>query len=210
MMKKRVTLGTVEVVDDEAKAGRIKVALAELGGDVYPEWVEPVSMPFWFWVPVVGQEVEVELPDSLDIVEFPEEVRYRGVPSSQTSPAPDEFKENYPLRRGFKTPNGMLFLVDDKKGSQQYVMRHANNMAITINKDGIYYGSDAADEPVVLGLQFVSLMEAILDMYIAHTHPTGTGPSGPPSNAATGTTIKGQITNKDHLSNFIFSQKAAP
>ncbi|KKK56320.1 hypothetical protein LCGC14_3065700, partial [marine sediment metagenome] len=37
-----------------------------------------------------------------------------------------------------------------------------------------------ATEPVVLGNVLMELLTEILDLIISHTHPTGTGPSGPP------------------------------
>jgi hypothetical protein len=49
-----------------------------------------------------------------------------------------------------------------------------------INSPEIYLGGEAAEEPVVLGQTLVDLLNELIDMLVAHKHPTGTGPSGPP------------------------------
>lgn len=49
-----------------------------------------------------------------------------------------------------------------------------------ITAPNIFLGSDEANEPVVLGNVLVELLTEMLNLIIAHKHPTGTGPSGPP------------------------------
>lgn len=49
-----------------------------------------------------------------------------------------------------------------------------------INSPQIYLGNKEATEPVVLGEKLKLLMESLIDILLSHTHPTGTGPSGPP------------------------------
>jgi hypothetical protein len=44
----------------------------------------------------------------------------------------------------------------------------------------IFLGGDTATEPVVLGDTLVQLLTELTNILIAHNHPTGTGPSGPP------------------------------
>lgn len=61
----------------------------------------------------------------------------------------------------------------------------------------------AATENLVLGQQLKALLIAILDALVIHTHPTPTGPSGPPANAAALTAEKAKVEAET-----ILSQKA--
>jgi len=49
-----------------------------------------------------------------------------------------------------------------------------------LNSPEIYLGGEDAQEAVVLGNTLVDLLNELVDLLISHTHPTGTGPSGPP------------------------------
>ena len=51
-----------------------------------------------------------------------------------------------------------------------------------------------ATEPMVLGNLLKAKLEALIDAINEITVPTGTGPSGKPLNAATFTTIKGELS----------------
>jgi len=115
-MKTENQQGTVTNIDDPAKAGRIKVALQSMDGQEYPEWVEPVWPGGWIAIPEVGDTVELTLPEGEDIVEFAEEVRYLGKVLTGAHPVPEDFKENYPKRRGFRSPAGHTIIFDDDDG----------------------------------------------------------------------------------------------
>lgn len=133
-MKKENTVARVTSDNDPAKAGRIKVAVQSMDGGEYPEWLEPVFQPGWFGVPSVGETVEITLPEGEDIVEFADEVKYLGVVFDGAHPAPDDFKENYPKRRGFFNPSGHLLLFDDDDGIVLTVGALAgNNIGVTID-----------------------------------------------------------------------------
>jgi hypothetical protein len=56
----------------------------------------------------------------------------------------------------------------------------------------IILGKNATD-PLVLGNKFLDLFSNLLDELIIETHPTGTGPSGPPANAAKYRIIKNKL-----------------
>ena len=62
-----------------------------------------------------------------------------------------------------------------------------------INSPEIYLGLDAV-EPVVLGDTLLGLLEELCDALQAETHPTPTGPSGPPINAADYSSIKSRLS----------------
>jgi len=61
-----------------------------------------------------------------------------------------------------------------------------------INSPEIYLGLDAK-EPVVLGDTLLGLLEELCDALGQETHPTPVGPSGPPINAATYSSIKSRL-----------------
>lgn len=51
---------------------------------------------------------------------------------------------------------------------------------------------DSNKEPVILGDRFVQMLNTVLQALATHIHPTGTGPSGPPTNANIFTQEKGK------------------
>lgn len=130
--------------DDPKKQGRIRVKCQTLAGaDVeLPQWIKP--LPFftshglksgegagWFGVPEVKSEVEIEVnvssPDDETAYETfisAPDMHYRCVLYSAASPLPEEFKTNYPNRRGLRTPSGHLLIFDDKKDEELIEMRH--------------------------------------------------------------------------------------
>lgn len=54
-------------------------------------------------------------------------------------------------------------------------------------------GGEDADQPFVRGTDLKTLLSALIDLVVAHTHPTGVGPSGPPVNATSITAKKNDI-----------------
>jgi hypothetical protein len=220
-----VTQGKVTNTDDPAKAGRIKVALAELDGAEFPDWVDPVFAPGWLWLPEPGDTVSIILPDGEDLIEFSDEIRWTGQLFDQDNPHPDEFKPNYPQMRGFKTKAGHILIVDDKdkivslktpaghellldEKNDKISFRYKDTDVITINASGIFFGTESASEPFVLGNLWKAMMDTVLQALAVHIHPTGVGPSGPPDNASVYTTEKGKTA--DTISDFIFGQKVQP
>lgn len=227
-MRKKNTSGIVSSNEDPSKAGRIKVALSELDGDVYPEWIEPVFVPGWFSPPEPGDEVIVEIPaDPEDMIEFAHEVKYKGQVFDEAHQPPVEFKQKqkkvhlrgYFTKEGHRlifddrdkvislyTPAKMQLLLDEKE--DKVSLRYKDTDVITINASGIFFGTEGASEPMVLGNLWKTMMDTILGDLATHTHPTGTGPSGPPVSASvyTGEKAKTGAT----ISDFIMGQKAKP
>lgn len=207
--------GIVQSVEDPAKAGRIKASITNMDGQIYPDWIEPVFLSGWISMPEVGDTVEIVSPESEDLIEFPEEVRYRGKIWDDANAAPDEFKKNYPFRRGYKTKSGHLLIFDDKQSNEEITISHKGILLISITNNGIFFGTQNADEPMVLGTLWKTLMDTFLTKIISHTHPTGVGPSGPPAPPEGGVagdfdTLLTGVQNSDQLSNFIFGQKVKP
>lgn len=224
-VKTQDVVGVVTSCKDGGKAGKVKAALAATDGSEYPEGIAPVWMSGWCWPPENGDAIEVHMPEGEDLVEYAHEVRWRGVVYAEGHGVPEEFKANYPQARGFKTKEGNLLLVDDKdkiisvktkKGHELLLdekndkvsLRYKDTDVITINASGIFFGTESASEPFVLRNLWKTMMDTILAALAAHIHPTGVGPSGPPTNASvyTGEAAKTAAT----ISDFIKGQKAKP
>lgn len=209
-MEKVIIKAIVANLEDPKMAGRIQCKFPQLDGQVLPEWIEPIEMAGWLWLPEIDETVEVSIPNSDDWIEFPQEMNWNGLAREEQQSHPEEFKTNYPKRRGFRTKTGMLLIIDETPGEEKFSWSHRSNTLISITNNGIFFGSEIATEPMVLGIQFKTLMTDILDAIILHTHPTGVGPSGPPLNAATFSAQKTTVVNQDQLSDFIKAQKVAP
>lgn len=131
---------------------------------------------------------------------------YGGDDTDSPRPIPDEFKENY-KRRGFSTPSGHMFLFDDTPGSEVVSLRWKNedeqiNLLI-FDSDGSVkiqidegatlhltgkdsstvsvFGDGAVKVAIADHLEtFYNSLKTKFDLFDAHVHATGTGPSGVP------------------------------
>lgn len=208
-----LTKGKVVDIDDPAKAGRIKCDMAEVEG-TYPEWINPVFMGSWVWMPNVNDNVMIVIPDDENITEFSSEIYYLGKISHQEDPIHGELRaENYGNRRGTKTKAGHIVIVDDTDGGEEITISYKGSMVISWKPDGIFIGSSNATEPFVLGSQLQSLLSAVLGDLATHTHAgvtVGAGVSGIPSTTANYLTWKSEVDGGQHLSDFIYGQKIKP
>jgi hypothetical protein len=159
---------TVTNNEDDEFRGRIKVACAGLFGDEeteYPEWVEPKLDWGWFYVPDVGEIIEIEVKTESNEDESFQQTSIDALDPKWTgkrsytndtvdteinvpTPVPEEFKKNY-KRRGFATPAGHIFYFDDTKGEEkvhiswkqgesdyQYLTFDETGSTILANKNG--------------------------------------------------------------------------
>jgi hypothetical protein len=62
-----------------------------------------------------------------------------------------------------------------------------------ITSPKIYFGSENAEEPVVLGNKLSDVLNELVDAILQLTVPTGTGPSGPPINSPKFQQVKNKI-----------------
>lgn len=208
MLMKIETRGKVTKTDDPAKAGRVKCELAELDGQEYPEWIDPIFPAGWVWLPNQGDTVVILRPDGDDWVEFPEELVYLGEPYDEDHPVPDDFMDNYGKRRGFKTKAGHLLIVDDTQGKEEITIAHKETLMFSLTNAGIFLGTQDADEPFVLGAKLNSFLGDLLQAIFVHGHPSF---GAPPSNAVDFVGPTGLNTKvADHVSGFIFGQKDKP
>jgi hypothetical protein len=121
--------------EDDEKRGRIRVVCAGLMGDEdseLPMWIEPVLDWGWFFVPDIGEIVEIEVLTSSSTDEGYDESsidslspKWRGRrffgnedgdAVDQRAIAGDFTKTNYGKRRGFATPHGHVLMFDDTEG----------------------------------------------------------------------------------------------
>lgn len=181
-----------KVVDnqDPECRGRLRVeCTALLGSDqAISDWVDPV-FPYagkgygWFFVPETGASVELEVDSGSSSEEF-------GVATFMTNPnfkwisatyllptdVPTEFGiaagPAYGRRMGLKTPQGLLFMLDDSL--KQIVLKYGK----------LRIGSETAANPLVLGdlIQsiLVTLFQAVKTAHDAHTHPYTDNIGDPP------------------------------
>lgn len=199
-----IYIGTVTNNDDPEKRGRIKFKSdILLGKDMeYPKWAEPV-FPFvsknsavFFFVPDVEMPVEIEFDPDEGIP------RYRAGVITNANPLDDRLKKNYPHRRGIKTSSGHILIFDDKDGDwleeivRDKVVRilrdwlvevagkvEVKTSKIIIDSPHIELGKGAT-EKLVLGNSFMQFLNTLIASQLQiHTHPTPSGPSGPPSTA---------------------------
>lgn len=144
--------------DDPKKLGRIKVQCSALSGDEdqLPDFINPCFDWGWFYVPDVGEEVEIEVVahDAQEeggayeqaFVEEPD-WRWRGkrfTSEQGDQPRPPEAhftKKNYGKRRGFATPAGHFLMFDDTDGGEMISLtlhRKATGdySFVSLDKDG--------------------------------------------------------------------------
>lgn len=66
-------------------------------------------------------------------------------------------------------------------------------LELEITPEHFRFGGESGNQPFVRGTDHKALIEALIDLIVAHTHPTGVGPSGPPANGASFTAKKSDI-----------------
>lgn len=151
--------GIVVANDDPDQRGKIKVACAGILGDedtALPDWIPPVLDWGWFYVPDIGEIVEIEINTSDETDEMPGQssidgmdVHWRGKrfftgdtveANNEVRQVNENFLTNYTKRRGFATPNGHVIYFDDKSGSQKIEIiwkKGSSTQTIAIDDSGI-------------------------------------------------------------------------
>lgn len=144
---------------DEKQLGRIQVACAGILGDeetAIPEWIPPVLDWGWFYIPDIGEIVEIEMnvSDATDEIEGQSSIdgmdlHWRGKrfytganmePNNESRQIDDTFLTNYPKRRGFVTPMGHILYFDDTSGSQKIEIiwkDGTDTQSVSMDSDGI-------------------------------------------------------------------------
>lgn len=198
MSRKEKHWGKVTDNRDPEKRGRVTVECPTIAeGDVL-EWIDPTfhfvdsgAQAGSFWVPNVDALVEVEIeaePDSEATSLEPKWV----CSVYPEGTVPDEFKENYPERRGWKTKSGHLLYFDDTEGEKVFLYKHPTGTEIYVNNTGrielkptgtqsVFIG-DGADQHLVRGEKltgyFNNLVSGLLLWLGTHVHGA---PGSPPT-----------------------------
>lgn len=145
---------TVTFNEDPDKRGIIRVSCVGLMGDEdaeIPIDVEPVHDWGWFYVPDIGEVVEIEVIEgssedeqngqmSIDNLD----IKWRGARyyGNEEGDAPTPINpifsaKNYGKRRGFATPAGHVVMFDDTEGAEEIHISWKNGTAsIVMNTDG--------------------------------------------------------------------------
>ena len=149
---------TVTKNDDPDKRGIIQVSCVGLMGDEEGACLIDVEPAFdwgWFYVPDVGEIVEIEVVEgSSDDEQFGQasidnldlkwrSVRYPGLDGDDPRPVNEDFtSKNYGKRRGFATPAGHVFMFDDTEGDEAISLKWQNkagkNSFLNFDKDGSF------------------------------------------------------------------------
>lgn len=148
--------------DPDSKLGRIYCAIPGILGDETTEYPDPIDPVFdwgWFFLPDIGEEVEIEIVVEDDtgedvraqaFVDDPR-IRWRGKRFRADEKTLDEggrqphelfTSKNYGKRRGFATPQGHVLFFDDTEDDKQITLAwreapdSANFSQLTFDKDG--------------------------------------------------------------------------
>jgi len=188
MINTSTYLATVTFNNDPEQLGRIRVACAGLLGDEESEIpidIEPIHDWGWFYIPDIGETVEIEVTEgasddeqngqiSIDNIDIKwRSARVYGNTETDTpTPINEEFtSSNYGKRRGFATPTGHVFMFDDKEGSETIRLKWKNangdNCLIEIDKDGTVLLSNKVDTKIELngtdGQVTITCPKAVID-----------------------------------------------
>jgi uncharacterized protein involved in type VI secretion and phage assembly len=201
--------GVVTNADDPLEIGRVRAKVPEvLGREIESGWALPCA-PFGggkdrglLFLPEVGDTIWIEFAAG-DIMRPIWSGAFWGAPESagQQDDLAQETGSELPTSEGTKagpavsilrTAAGHRIVMDDDgeivilaHGGDQAEIRLTRQGEVIVKAAKIKLGSDGATEPLVLGNTF-------LQYFNAHTHPTGVGPSGPPTPPMT----PGQLSTK--------------
>ena len=157
-MAREIHHGHVVDNDDPQKLGRLVVECPtivsgeSLGGWILPRFhfVDSEHSAGCFWVPNIGSSVDVE-------IESDPEAQVQGFDARwmcdvyPDGTVPDEFRENYPQRRGWKTAAGHLLYFDDTEDSQEINVVHSTGATIQIDNNGTIYIKQNTGQTIELG-----------------------------------------------------------
>jgi len=137
-----------EEIGDGLMRGRLQVQCDTLliaddtGADTeFALWVEP-SFPFtgvegksgWFFVPPIGAQVEIEI--DRDEIGAVQSVKWIAGIYTDLNDIPEQFKTNYPERRGMITPAGHTLFFDDTSGSELMTLSSPTGQYINFGSAG--------------------------------------------------------------------------
>jgi len=186
MGQKETYEGYVTDNNDPEQRGRLSVMCQQIVAGETIEWVEP-KFPFvdsegragWVFIPNVGSSVtvEVETGREAEVNDLQPKWFCESYPQDTF---PEEFKTNYPQRRGFKTKEGHVFFFDDTDGAMTFTYQHPSGTEVIVTNEGQIQLSpasgqsvligDGADQPIPLGTLLKTLLANMTSVFNLHQH----------------------------------------
>jgi uncharacterized protein involved in type VI secretion and phage assembly len=175
-------VGVVTSIDDPDGLGRVKVAYPWLQDDAESPWARTVTFMAGngrgaVFRPDVGDEVLVVCEHGDMRRPYVVGALWNGrdaIPSERGADADNAI-------RLIKSRSGHTIVLDDTDGAETVTIsdKHGNTVelsseGVTVRSDAVHIGSASSSEGLVLG-------DAFMQLFNQHTHPTGVGPSGPPT-----------------------------
>jgi len=177
-----VVVGIVTSIDDPDGQGRVRVKFPWLKDEQESHWARVMS---FMAGKARGAVFRPELDDEVLVLFEHGDMRFPYVIGAVWNG-----QDEMPSERGadadnniriIKSRSGHQIILDDTDGSEKVTIvdkagNHVEMSAdgIVIKSSSIKIGSENASEGIVLG-------NAFMELFNQHTHPTGVGPSGPPS-----------------------------
>ncbi len=174
---KTVSATVVDNADDEER-GRIRVACVELMGDDdsdLPMWIGPILDWGWFYVPDIGEIVDIEVAIGRDDDEQNGQSsinnlnakwrgqRYYGNSEGDEPTVIHEFftGDHYGKKRGLSTPFGHVIMLDDTADAPKITITWTSEKLKTEDTkiSQIIFDTDGTIKLSVLGKNFVHLKE---------------------------------------------------
>jgi len=206
--------GIVRNNDDPEKRARLLVECPTLvTGETLGSWVEPT---FEFidsskragsvWIPSIGSSVTVMVEDERGAEVNGLEPKWK-CDVYPNGAMPEEFKTNYPLRRGWVTGEGHMLIFDDTEGELVFYYKHPSGTEIRVTKDGEIQLSpatgqsvligDNADKHLVRGETLETYLSSALNTWLTtHTHPVAGAVAS--ASALPAPTIPSDLLSDDH------------
>lgn len=178
--------GFVQDNNDPEQLGRLKVTVPSLLADAVSGWAWP-AVPYagagigFFFMPQVGDLVWVEFIEGE--LDHPLWTGCSwGKPGGQ-SELPEEALQSYPQQQVIKTPSGNVIIINDSSGSESITVRTKEGTEIVIDRSGQKI-TIQAESVIIQGSaempQELATKTFVEQVYAAHTHPSGVGPTGTP------------------------------
>ena len=193
--------GVVTEVADPKKIGRLRAKVpAVLGEEVDSGWALP-CVPAgggkergMLFLPQVGDTVWIEFAGG-DVSRPIWVGTFWGAPDDGPEAPTADGQDASATRSVLKTAGGHELSFDDDgsvvllaNGDGRSSIRFERDGGVVITAETIKLGASAR-EKVVLG-------DAFMQLFNAHTHPTGVGPSGPPASPMTPSQLSAKVTTE--------------
>jgi uncharacterized protein involved in type VI secretion and phage assembly len=182
--------GLVVDRNDPEQLGRLRLKVPSIFGAAETGWASPAS-PYagadvgFFFLPQVDDMVWVEFEEG-DLDHPIWSGGFWGRPGGRPE-VPSEARAAYPDQAVIKTKSGHVIVLSDVAGAQRITIRAKNGCQIVLDPQNSTV-TIQADEVHIRGsgdVQELATKTFVQQVFDAHTHPTGVGPSGPPSKLST-------------------------